>query len=183
MKKITAFVLLVAPFLMATQCDTETCSPKISKKFKENLITVENLQNTYNVGDIMWLSSDLDRNQTFENPTETIDLFSYPLDLEYGVQFYKLSVYNPEIYLCLDESTTEFTAGYLNDCNLFVYEKNGDHLKSRFGIKLLEAGNYKIVIYNIASFRDTGLNCDDTAIDINTTFSNNNEQLISFTVQ
>jgi hypothetical protein len=92
-------------------------------------------------------------------------------------------VYNPEIYLCLDENTTEITNGSLSNCNLFVYEKVGNNLKSRVGIKLLETGNYKISIYNIASFRESGLNCNDKAIDINTTFSNNNEQMISFTVQ
>jgi hypothetical protein len=183
MKKITFFVLLIAPFLMAMQCEPEPCTPKITQKFKENLITVENLQNTYNVGDILWLSSDLERNQNFTNPTETIDLFSFDMDLGFGLQFYKSSVYNPEIYLCLDETTTEITNGSLNNCNFFVYEKNGDTLKSRVGIKLLETGNYRIAIYNIASFRELGLKCEDSAIDINTTFSNNNEQLISFTVQ
>lgn len=183
MKKITLFVLLVAPFLMATQCEPEPCTPKVSQKFKENLITIENLQNTYNIGDIIWLNSYLDRNQTFTDPTETIDLLTYPMDFGFGLQFYKSSVYNPEIYLCLDENTTEITNGSLINCNLFVYEKVGNNLKSRVGIKLLETGNYKISIYNIASFRESGLNCNDKAIDINTTFSNNNEQMISFTVQ
>jgi len=183
MKKL--FLLLaISPFLVAMQCEPgEPCTAEVSQKYKESLITIENLQNTYSIGDIIWLSSTLDKYQTFSNPNETIDLFSYPLDFEFGIQFYKSLVYNPEIYLCLDENTTESTLGYLNGCNLFVFEKIGDNLKSRVGIKLLETGNYKISIFNIATFRNSGLTCDDKGLDIYTTFSNNNLQTVNFTVQ
>jgi hypothetical protein len=182
MKKIIIIVLLF-PFLIATQCEEEPCLPIIKQRNKPNLITVENLQSTYNVGDILWINSTLERNQAFDNPNETIDLFDYPLDFEFGLQFYKLSVYNPEIYLCLNENTTVITNGSLNTCNLFVYEKIANTLKCRIGIKLLEPGNYKISIFNIATFRNSGLTCDDQGLDIYTTFSNDNLQNINFTVQ
>lgn len=176
----------MSPFLLATQCDPEPCNIVVSRKNKENLITIENLQSTYNIGDIIWLNSTLDRNQDFNNPNQTIDLFSFPLDYAFGVQFYKVSIYNPEIYLCLDEDTTEITQGRLNEnngCNLFVYEKINDQLKCRVGVKLLETGNYKLSVYNISTFKNSGLDCGDKGLDINTTFSNNNLQNIIFTVQ
>ena len=68
-------------------------------------------------------------------------------------------------------------------CNLFVYEKRNNEFKSRVGIKLLETGNYKLSIYSISNFRETGLNCDDKGLDIRTTFSNNDQQTINFTVE
>ena len=186
MKK-TLLLLLIAPLFLAFQCEPgDPCSAKITQKSKSNLITIENLQPTYNVGDIIWFNSTLERIQNFENPSETIDLFSFPLDYAFGIQFYKSSVYNPEIFLCLNSTTTEISLGNLNEtlgCNLFVYEKFGNELKCRIGIKLLETGNYKMSIYNISTFRETGLNCGDNGLDINTTFSNNNQQEISFIVQ
>ena len=186
MKK-NILLLFVAPLLLAFQCEpNDPCYPKITQKSKPNLITIENLQPTYNVGDIIWFNSTLDRIQNFENPSETIDLFSFPLDYAFGIQFYKSSVYNPEIFLCLNSTTTEIDQETLNEtlgCNLFVYEKIGDELKCRIGVKLLETGNYKLSIYNISTFRETGLNCGDKGLDIFTTFSNNNQQEINFTVQ
>ena len=186
MKK-NILLLFVAPLLLAFQCEpNDPCYPKITQKSKPNLITIENLQNTYDIGDIIWFNSTLDRIQNFENPNETIDLFSFPLDYGFGIQFYKSSVYNPEIFLCLNDNTTEIAHGSLNEtlgCNLFVYEKSDTELKCRIGIKLLESGNYKLSIYNISNFRNTGLNCNDKGLDINTTFSNNNQQEINFTVQ
>ncbi len=186
MKKI-ALLLFITPLFLAFQCEPDdSCSAEITQKEKPNLITIENLQTTYNVGDIIWFSSTLERNQNFENPSETIDLYSFPLDYGFGIQFYKSSVYNPEIYLCLNSTTTEIALGNLNGtlgCNLFVYEKIGDELKCRIGVKLLETGNYKLTIYNITTFKETGLNCGDKGLDINTTFSNNNQQEINFIVQ
>lgn len=186
MKK-TLLLLLIAPLFLAFQCEPgDPCYPKITQKSKPNLITIENLQPTYNVGDIIWLNSTLERIQNFENPSETIDLFSFPLDYAFGIQFYKSSVYNPEIFLCLNSTTTEIDFGILNEnfgCNLFVFEKIGNELKIRIGVKLLETGNYKLSVYNISTFKESGLSCNDKGLDINTTFSNNNQQEINFTVQ
>lgn len=182
MKKLSLLLLLIP--LLAFQCEPgEPCFPTFKRMSKPNLITIENLQTTYNLGDIIWFNSTLDRYQNFENPNETIDLLSYPLEYAWGVQFYRASVYNSEIYLCLDGNTTEITNGSINSCNLFEYEKIGDVLKSRVGIKLLETGVYKLDIYQISTFRESGLNCDDNGLDINTTFSNNNQQTINFTVE
>jgi len=182
MKKII-LILTLFPFLIAMQCEDNYCYASIKQKTKPNLITVENFKAIYNLGDVIWLNSTLEKNQIFDYPNETIDLFSYPLEFEFGIQFYKSSVYNPQTYLCAGKNTTEFTNGYLNECNLFVYEKTDDKLKSRIGIKLLETGNFTITIHNIATFRNSGLTCEDKGLDINTTFSNNNEQSINFTVQ
>lgn len=185
MKKLV--LILLSPLFLAFQCEPgEPCMPQVAQKSKPLLITIENLQSTYNVGDILWLNSTLARNQNFENTTEIIDLFSYELDFAFGVNFYKSSIYNPEIYLCLNNNTTEINIGNLNEnlgCNLFVYEKIGSELKCRIGIKLLETGNYKLSIFQISNFRETGLNCEDKGLDIATTFSNNNQQMIQFTVQ
>jgi hypothetical protein len=186
MKKIV-FLILITPLFLAFQCGPgDPCFAKIAQKVKPNLITIDNLQDTYTVGDIIWLSSTLERIQNFENPNETIDLFSFPFDYGFGIQFYKSSVYNPEIFLCLNNNTTEIVYGSLNEtlgCNLFVYEKIGNVLKCRIGVKLLETGNYKLSVYDISTFRELGLNCNDKGLDINTTFSNNNQQEITFTVQ
>jgi hypothetical protein len=186
MKKIV-LVFFISHLFLAFQCGTEEpCSAKIIVKFKPQLITIENLQPIYNVGDIIWFNSTLERIQNFENPNETIDLYSYPLDYAFGIQFIKSSIYNPEIFLCLNSTTTELSTGNLNEtlgCNLFVYEKIGNELKCRIGVKLLEPGNYKMSVFNISTFRETGLNCNDTGLDINTTFSNTNQQEINFTVE
>ena len=186
MKKIV-FLILITPLFLAFQCGPgDPCFAKIAQKAKPNLITIDNLQDTYTVGDIIWLSSTLERIQNFENPNETIDLFSFPFDYGFGIKFYKSSVYNPEIFLCLNNNTTEIVYGSLNEtlgCNLFVYEKIGNVLKCRIGVKLLETGNYKLSVYDISTFRELGLNCNDKGLDINTTFSNNNQQEITFTVQ
>lgn len=80
MKKIV-LVFFISHLFLAFQCGTEEpCSAKIIVKFKPQLITIENLQPIYNVGDIIWFNSTLERIQNFENPNETIDLYSYPLD-------------------------------------------------------------------------------------------------------
>ena len=184
MKKL--LLILLTPLFFAFQCEPEPCMPIVTQKSKPQLITIENLQSTYQVGDILWLTSTLARSQNFENPNEIVDLFSYNLDFAFGLNFYKSSIYNPEISLCLDSNTTEITQGNLNEnlsCNLFVYEKIGNELKCRIGIKLLETGNYKLSIFNIANFRENGLNCEDKGLDIFTTFSNNNQQMIQFSVQ
>jgi hypothetical protein len=184
MKKISLLFLFI-PLFMAFQCETgEPCNINNITKEKQGLITVENLQVSYNVGDIIWLNSNLERIQNFDNTSETTDLFSYTLDYSFGIQFYKSSVYNSSIYLCLDENTTEITNGSLGSfCNLFVYEKVDDFLNCRVGIKLLETGNYKIELSRIQTFRENGLNCEDTSINIDTSFSNNNEQYFNFTVE
>jgi hypothetical protein len=184
MKKL--LLILLTPLFFAFQCEPEPCMSIVSQKSKPQLITIENLQSTYQVGDILWLTSTLARSQNFENANEIVDLFSYNLDFAFGLNFYKSSIYNPEIYLCLNSNTTETTFGALNGnfgCNMFVYEKIGSELKCRIGIKLLETGNYTLSIYQISNFRETGLNCEDKGLNITTTFSNNNQQMIQFSVQ
>lgn len=186
MKKIILVVFICHLFL-AFQCGIEEpCLAKIIVKYKPQLITIENLQPIYNVGDIIWFNSTLERFQNFENSNETFDLYSYPLDYAFGLQFIKSSIYNPEISLCLNSTTTELSTGNLNEtlgCNLCVYEKIGNELKCRIGVKLLEPGNYKISVFNISTFKETGLSCKDKGLSINTTFSNTNQQEITFTVE
>ena len=92
MKKFV--LILLSPLFLAFQCEEEPCMREVIQQSKPELITIENLQSTYNVGDILWLNSTLTRNQNFENTTEIVDLFSYELDFAFGVNFYKSSIYN-----------------------------------------------------------------------------------------
>lgn len=178
-------IFLLLPFLLAFQCeDDDPCSLKFTSKVKPNLISVENLQSTYNVGDTLWLSSEIERIQQFDN--ETIDILNFPEKIGFGIQFKKETSYSNEpIFICLDNNTVTFTQGYLflnYDCNRFIYDVNNSNLNCRVGIKLLEAGNFTIELNSIMNFRTNGNNCNDEVLEIKTNFIENQSLSIYFTV-
>ena len=159
MKKLLLLFLL-SPIFLAFQCEPgEPCTAKITQKSKPNLITIENLQATYNVGDIIWLNSTLEKNQNFDNPNETIDLFSYPLEYAFGIQFYKSSIYNPQIYLCLNSTTTEISIGNLNALQTVGYRELFDYFDEKttleFAIEQIKMNTRRFAKRQITWFKRT----------------------------
>ena len=124
MKKIVLLFACV-PFLLAMQCDPEPdpCGNYIEFE-KSNLITIDNPQSTYLVGDIVWLSSIVDRNQINSNTGSSIDLFVSDEKLAYYVDLRKDSNYNGYYQLLLNENTTVVEYGELN-WNNFILTSDG----------------------------------------------------------
>lgn len=183
MKKLIK-IFLFLPLLLAFKCgEEEDCFGKLSTYEKPNLITIDNLQTNYTIGDTLWISSNLEILQDFDGVN--VDLLAFDDQIGYSFNFYKNSVYNPEIYLCVDNTTTTFQNGNLINywgCNQVAYERVNNELKSKVGIKLLESGNYRMEFYNINSFKENGYNCHEQKIQINTTISNLNGNIINFVV-
>ncbi len=174
-------VFLIVPVLMATQCEDDIeCTSETLIKTKQNLLTIENSQTTYQVGDVLWIKSDLDRNINFDTPNETIDLFDYS-ELIFKFNFDRISIYNSEMYLCVNEDTIEIVKGELLNCNQFSYERSDTNFQSNIGIKLLEAGEYRMKISEISSNEHS--DCSKDGIVILTSFSNNDNEWVTFLVQ
>lgn len=177
-------ICVLLPFLLAFQCgEEEPCFGKYTTIEIPSLITIENFEQNYNVNDTLWISSTLNQFQTLNN--ETIDLDTFDDEIGFGFQFYRSSVFNPEIFLCVSDETTNFQNGNLIDyygCNQVTYEKNGTEYKSKFGIKLVESGNYRLEFYNISSFKESGYDCNERVLQIKTSISNTNSNSFNFTV-
>jgi hypothetical protein len=159
MKK-SVLVLLICPLLFAMQCDPddEPCGNLVELE-KRDLITVENLQAEYQLNDTLWLNSTVDINQ---QSSSAIDLFEFDEELSFYIELKKASVYNPNNYLYLNEETTVIDKGRAIENN-FILTKENNTFKNRIGIKLLEPGNYSLTIYNIASYKPSGTDCNFTS--------------------
>ncbi|HRZ31038.1 MAG TPA: hypothetical protein P5335_05965 [Flavobacterium sp.] len=182
MKKIV-FLFALIPFLFAFQCDPEPgpCGEFIEFE-KSDLITIENQQTTYQVGDLIWLSSIVDRFQVNPITEASYDLFSSDQKLAYSLEFSKTSLYNGSIYLNINENTTVIEEGEL-DWNTIVLTKNDTQFKSKIGIKLLEPGTFTLNIYNIGSFNPDRVGCNFTTYSMKTDFNGIESNLFTFEVE
>lgn len=180
MKKI-ALILFLFPFLLATQCDEDDrpCGRYVEWQ-KPNLISIENQQTTYTVGDVLWLSAIVDRNQ--DNGNATIDLFAFDTKLSYYIDLKKSSVYNTFFYLYLNDNTSVVEQGEA-ESNTVILTPENDTFKSKFGIKLLESGTYTLTVYNIASYNPNQVGCNFTRHSLVTDFSELESNTFTFEVQ
>jgi len=180
MKKI-GILLFMFPFLIATQCDEDDrpCGNYLELQ-KPNLISIENLQPAYAVGDVLWLSSTVDRN--LNNGNTTIDLFAFDTKLSYYIDLQKSSAYNNYFYLYLNENTSVVEQGEA-ESNTVILTPDNDTFKSKFGIKLLESGTYTLTVYNIASYNPNRVGCNFTTHSLVTDFSELESNTFSFAVQ
>jgi len=179
MKKLL-IVLLLCPLLFAMQCDPdeEPCGNLVEFE-KKDLINIENLQAKYQLNDILWLNSTVDRNQ---QSSSALDLFEFDDELSFYIELKKASVYNPNNYLYLNEQTTVVDQGKAVENN-FILTKENNTFKNRIGIKLLEPGNYSLTIYNIGSYKPNRTDCNFTSLSIVTDFYSIESSSISFTVE
>ncbi len=182
MKKIFLLLAMI-PFLFAFQCDPE---PEPCGEFNEfekpDLVTIDNLQTTYQVGDLIWLSSTVDRFQVNPITETTYDLFSSDEKLAYYLEFSKTSLYNGSNFLNLNENTTIVEEGEL-DWNTIILTKNNEQYKSKIGIKLLETGNYSIRLYNVSSFNRDRIGCNYTTYSMLTDFNGMESKVFTFEVE
>lgn len=182
MKKIVLLLAMI-PFLFAFQCDPEPdpCGNYIEFE-KSNLVTIENPQITYAVGDVLWLSSTVDRNQINSNTGDSVDLFESDEKLSYYVDLIKNSNYNGYYQIYLNENTTLVESGEVNSNNI-ILTKEGEQFKSKMGIKLLEPGIYTINLYNVASYNPDRIGCNFTTYSMVTDFSEMDSNSFSFEVE
>lgn len=180
MKK-TILLLLIAPLLLAMQCDPdeEPCG-KLIQTQKNDLITIENLQTSYNLNDVIWLNASIDQEQQIGNIT--YNLFETDEKLAYVVELTKQSVYNPNNYLSLNEQTTIVDKGEVEGNN-FILTKEGNRFQNRIGIRLLETGTYTLALYNIASYNWYRPDCNFTAFSFETDFNEIESGSVTFTVE
>lgn len=180
MKKLV-LLLLICPLLFATQCDPDdgACGELVELE-KKDLITIENLQTEYGLNNVLWLNSTVERNQQSAN--STFDLFGFDEELSFYIDLKKTSVYNPNNYLYLNEETTIVDQGRAVDNN-FILTKENNTFKNRIGIKLLEAGNYSLTIYNIGSYNPNRTDCNYTSFSIITDFDGMDSNTFSFVVE
>jgi len=181
MKKIVLLIVLI-PFIFAFQCDSETepCGNFVEFQ-KPDLVTIENPQETYELGDVLWLTSEVDRNQFSTETGASIDLFQSNNQLYYYIDLQKSSAYNGYFYLYLNENTTIIEHGEMESNNVILVQE-GNYFKSKIGIKLLEPGTYSINIYNIASFNPNQVGCNFTAYSMITDFNGLDSNLFTFEV-
>lgn len=181
-KKIILLLSLI-PFLFAFQCDPEPepCGDYI-EFYKPDLITIENEQLTYTVGDVLWLSSIVNRTQVNPNTGNSIDLFESDEKLAYYIDFRKNSYYNGYYPIYLNENTTVVESGAVNWNNI-ILTKEGEQFKSKMGIKLLESGIYTINLYNVASYNPNRVGCNFTSYSMVTDFSGMDSNLFTFEVE
>ncbi len=182
MKKI--FLLLaLSPFLLAMQCgeDDSPCGKFIEFE-KPDLVTIENQQTTYSVGDVLWLSASVDRIQTNPVTNSTYDLFQSDEKLLYYVDFRKASNYNGYYQLYLNENTTVVEHGEINWNNIILV-KSGEQFKSKIGIKLLEPGSYTLYFYNVASYNPERMGCNFTVYSMISNFDGMDGGMFSFEVE
>jgi len=179
MKNIV-LLLFLTPFLLANRCnvdDGSLCDNETLRETQNNLFTIENPQEIYEVGDTLWINSELERNFSLESITRTVDLFDYG-ELSFHFNFDKTSVFDSSTYLCVNDETIEIINGVASArCNGLIYEKTETGFITRFGIKLLEVGNFSLLIKEIQS-----QNCITEDISIRTSF-NNDAEMITFEVQ
>jgi hypothetical protein len=182
MKKL-ATLFAFTPFLFAFQCDSESESCGTFFEFeKSNLVTIENPQETYAVGDVLWLSSTVDRHQINSNTGNSIDLFESDDNLSYSIEIKKASIYNGFDPIFLNENTTIVEVGAI-DYNTIILVKDGEQFKSRIGIKLLEPGSFNIYLYNVSSFDPLQIGCNYTHYSMVTDFSGLNSRAFAFIVE
>ena len=183
MKKLVILFTLI-PFLLAFECDSDSDSCGTFFEFeKSNLVTIENLQETYAVGDVLWFSSTVvDRNQINSNTCNSIDLFASDDKLSYSIEFRKASIYNGFDPIFLNENTTIVEVGAI-DYNTIILVKEGEQFKSRIGIKLLEPGSFTIYLYNVSSFDPLQIGCNYTHYSMVTDFSGLNSREFAFMVE
>ena len=182
MKKIL-FLLTFSPFLLAFQCDPEPepCGEYIEFE-KPNLVTIENAQAIYSVGDVLWLTSAVDRNQINSNNGDLIDLFESNEKLSYYIDFRKSSAYNDYFNLYLNENTTIIEQGEAYS-NFIILLKDDEKFKSKIGVKLLEPGTYSLNLYNVATYNPDRVGCNFTSYSMITDFSGIESNLFTFVVE
>jgi hypothetical protein len=182
MKKLVLLLSLI-PFLFAFQCDPEPdpCGTYVEFQ-KQDLVTVENPQATYALGDVLWLFSTVDRTQVNPTTGNSIDLFESDEKLAYYIDLRKNSNYNGYYPIYLNENTTVVESGEVNWNNI-ILTKEGEQFKSKMGIKLLESGIYTINLYNVASYNPDRMGCNFTTYSMVTDFSGIESNLFTFEVE
>lgn len=181
MKKII-FILALFPFLVAMRCveDDAPCG-NFTEIEKFDLITIENNQTVYNVDDVLWLSSTVDRFQTLPDSSTTIDLFTKDEKLSYYIELIKFPV-NDFNYIFLNENSTIIEQGQALS-NTIILVKDGEQYKSKIGIKLLESGTYTLKITNVSSYLIEPVGCNYTVFSMFTDFDGIESNTFTFEVQ
>lgn len=147
-------ILLLAPFLMAIQCDDDDIPCGIVEFDNNYNVAVENINETYSAGETIWInaevSSELDNSCNNNQPEIVFD------DTIFATGFFVLKLTNALANLNA-EVVQDFTVTYAvaeevsrNFCAEFVYftpELSEDNLSYnyRVGISVSESGDYSIV--------------------------------------
>ena len=181
MKKII-LLLSIIPFLIAFQCDDDSKCGNFVEFENPDLITIDNPQEIYQLGDTLWLSSRVDRFQTNTNSNTVIDLYELDERLSYYIELKKASAFNGFNYINLNENSTVIDAGGAF-YTTFILLKETDQFVSRTGIKLLESGSYTLNIYNVSSYNHERQGCNFTVISMLTNFAGLESNSFTFEVE
>lgn len=182
MKKIV-FLLALFPFLLAMRCveDDAPCG-EFTEIEKPDLITVENSQTVYDVNDVLWLSSTVDRFQIIPESNTTVDLFAKDDKLSYYIELIKLSAFTDFNYIFLNENSTIIEQGEALS-NTIILVKDGEQYKSKIGIKLLETGSYTLKITNVSSHLVEPVGCNYAIFSMFTDFNGIESNTFAFEVE
>lgn len=191
MKKIS-YLLALYVLLTAFQCEEcDDCGGEYISITQEDLITIS--ESNYHVNDTIWIETAVPKIMTKDNG-ETINLKELDAEHSYSSNFYlkKLTAYGySDIYLnentivSVEGETPTFTdTNYPSVNTHLIYNSSTESYNSKFGIVLLESGDYLIkpttdynqkinISFSSATFY----------IDIFTTIANRNlEESYQFTV-
>jgi hypothetical protein len=181
MKKVI-LLLSIVPFLISFQCEDDSFCGNLVEFERQDLITIENQQPSYDLGDTLWLISTVNRLQTNSNSNTTIDLFQSDEKLAYYIDLKKTSLFNDFFYINLNNNSTTLEKGEFSFNNVILI-KEGEEFKSKIGIKLLEPGSYTLTIYNIASYNPSRNNCNFTSYSMVTDFVDFEGNMFTFDVE
>jgi len=182
--KILTYLMFI-PFLSVGLCggdDDECEGGRVNYIQNNSLVTVQANSNHFGVGDTLWINTIVNKNQFDITSNSEVNLFDIDKELSLGISYERASAYEQYFQINLNEDAVVSDKGQVI-INNFILVQEGNNFVNRSGIKLLEAGNFRITDYDINSYKIDG-RCSDPRSNIGTTISNaNNGEFYEFSVE
>lgn len=190
MKNIKILFLLLIGFALFTGCGDDDEFYNSKYLALPDLIEIEH-QESFAVGDVLWLNTDFSRYQEEPNQTTPLDLFrttggasfsfAYGLEKKTGTNTWtQIDVQN------IIEDEGSVTADFFVIAES-IYDPISENYKFRAGIPLTEVGEYRLVFgFSEVSYLEMSSNnstADDTFLTIRTTTNNLTGGYYNFTVE
>lgn len=164
--------LFFIPFLSVSMCGGEGDDCEGGKNYNfetDNLITVQSASHTFQVGDTLWINSVVNKNQV-DVTGNAITIFDITDKLQFAPTYERVSAYGQYLQIQLGQEYLVPDKGALI-YGTFILDKEGDNFVNRTGIKLLEAGNFRITANGLDSYKEDS-KCSDPHVGIFTHISN-----------
>ncbi|WP_447637153.1 hypothetical protein [Flavobacterium microcysteis] len=189
MKTIKILFLAIIGMAAVTGCGDDDEFYNSKNTSIPNLITIEH-QNSYAVGDVLWVNTNFSRYQPEPNQTTPLDIFKTTggasFSFAYGLEKKTGAIWTPiDIRTVIKDQGNAVTDFFVIAES--IYEPISENYKFRAGIPLSEAGEYRL-IFGLAEVSQLELssnnnNSENTFLTIQTTANNLTAGYYNFTVQ